>query len=85
MKFTINNKKFLIEFLKNEIVEIGIKDGKSYPTKYGKYVLYIAEGDKWEKLIASLTYDILYRVAYKIATHQSIPTEYVPEYRESAA
>lgn len=85
MEFTINKKVFLIEYLKDEIIEIGCKDGKSYPTKYGKYNLYIKQGESWEKLLGSYTYPILYRVAYRVATHKKISIDCVPEFIENIA
>lgn len=85
MRFTINSRKFYIEYLRNEVVEISIQDGKIIPTKYGKYILYIVEDGELKKLVASLTYEILYRVAFKVATHKSIDVNAIPKFIENAA
>ena len=85
MRFTINGRKFYIEYLRNEIVEISIQDGNIIPTKHGKYILYTIENGEYKKLVASLTYEILYRVAFKVATHKSIDISAIPEFMENAA
>jgi hypothetical protein len=84
MKFTINNRKFYIEFLADYPAELTIENGAFKAVKFGKYILYLEDNGEYKKLLASYTYEILYRTAYRVATHKSIRADQVPAFRIAA-